>query len=107
MATDTAKIAAQEVEHSELVDMKRTKKDKKDGGAVCSSPMNGEDYPYGLALSLDDAELSKLGMKKLPEVGDEVKIVARAKVTSVNQSASENGGDSRSVRYQITRIKIG
>ena len=106
MAKTTADIAADEVEQSELVDMKRTKKDKKSENEA-APPTGEDDYPYGLSLSVDDDELTKLGIKTLPGVGDEVKITARAKVRSVSQNAREGDEDSRSVSYQITRLKIG
>ena len=105
MAKTTADIAADEVDQSELVDMKRSKKDKKETGELCAPSMD-EDYPYGLALSMDNDELTKLGITTLPGVGDVVKITAKAKVMSVNQSAREGDDDSQSVRFQITRLKV-
>ncbi len=82
-----------------LVDLKRTKADKK-AETTGASPV-ADDYSYGLQLNLDRKELDKLGIKTMPEVGDEYHIHAIGKVTSVNQSAREDN-EYRSVGVQLT-----
>lgn len=89
-----------------IVSMKRTAAEKKamealyKEGPVSSS----EDYGYGLQLSLGKSELNKLGIKDLPEVGDEFHIYAVARVTSVSAQMSEKMADTRSVNLQITEM---
>ncbi len=66
-----------------------------------------EQYPYGLRLHLDTEQLSALGIDKLPDVGTEVTISAKGKVTSVNQGASEhNKKVFRNVGIQITDLGL-
>lgn len=89
-----------------LVDMAMTKADMEEERSGCVNPSGQPDpYPWGLAISLESRELKKLGIKDLPQVGGEVHFVAVAKVTSVNQSASEDREESR-VGLQITMMQI-
>lgn len=62
-------------------------------------------YPWGLALNLDEQSLEKLGVGKLPDVGDEWYIVACCKVTSVSSNEHESG-KYRSVGLQITKMGL-
>lgn len=89
-----------------MVSMERTKAEKKkaeerfkDGPTLA-----GPDYPWGLCLNLGKAEIEKLGIKDLPEVGDEFHIYAVAKVTRVSQSATDKGDESKGVELQITHM---
>jgi hypothetical protein len=67
-----------------------------------------EEYPYGLRLHLDTEQLAQLGIDKLPDVGAEVTITARGKITSVNQGASEHDKKVfRNVGIQITDLSLG
>lgn len=86
-----------------MVDMKMSKADQKSDQAALTSPASNP-YPYGLNIHLDKDELAKLGFSELSEVGQEFYIMALGKVTSVNQSASEGGGDSSSMSIQITEM---
>lgn len=95
-----------------LVSMKRSVKDKrKDMGSCAPIECIAPDYPWGLVLRLESDELDKLGLKELPKVGTEMPMSITVRVTSVSQSASDNGGkktdEERSVSLQITAIGIG
>lgn len=46
----------------ELVDIKRTKADKKAEKKRWDEPYEGDDYPYGLQLHLDDETIKKMGL---------------------------------------------
>lgn len=89
-----------------LVDMAYTKAElkaeKKEMGVGCNGQPN--EYPWGLCIRLEDKELAKLGMDKLPEVGDEMTFEVRCKVTSVSQEASETRQKHRCVALQITAM---
>lgn len=89
-----------------LVDMARTEADKKASQERMEAMMDsdGPDYPWGLCLNLCNDELDKLGIKELPDVGDEFHIYAVAKVTNVHMSVGETGNDSRGVSLQITQM---
>lgn len=86
-----------------MVDMARSAKELKTTGDMAISSPSREKYPYGLSISLDSEGLKKLGIKDLPEVGDEVNIMAVARVVSTSQNASESN-DSTRVELQITQM---
>ena len=86
-----------------LTDMKRSKKDR---NPETVPSFDGDDYGYGLRIELDDTALKKLGVKKLPSVGDEYIVAGVGVVENVNQSASTNS-QHRSVAIQLQKIDIG
>jgi hypothetical protein len=63
-------------------------------------------YSYGTTLRLENAELQKLAMKKLPKIGDEYEIRAIGKVCNVYESQSEGGREDRAVQIQITHMAL-
>ena len=87
------------------VDMKQSAADQKETMGVVG-PSKREEYPYGLRIRLGEAEMKKLGMDDLPEVGDEIELDAKVKVVSTNASASESS-KNRSVELQITHMELG
>lgn len=91
-----------------LVDMAYTKAELKEEKKEMSVGYDGQPnkYPWGLNIRLEKKELDKLGIKALPEVGSEMHFMAVAKVTSVNQSASEDRDDERCVGLQITYMQL-
>lgn len=91
-----------------LISLKRSKEDKR-GDKMATAPAEAiaPDYPWGTCLHLEQDELKKLGIKKLPEVGAELEIQARVKVTRVTQSAVEGSDEEQSVSLQITDMVIG
>lgn len=91
-----------------LVDMKFTKEDKKERDKEmkeCMSMGDGE-YPYGLTLTLDNAQLKKLGIKTLPKVGSVINIESRATVISARESSREGRKGDRSIELQFREIGI-
>lgn len=95
-----------------LISMKRTEADRrKDAGEGPGIEALAPDYPYGLCIRLDGDELDKLGMKTLPQVGTEIPITVKVKVTRVSQSAADTGNEEydemRCVELQITDMAIG
>jgi hypothetical protein len=95
---------------SKLVSMIRTAEDKRgDKMAGPAIESTAPDYPYGLCIHMDKDELDKLGITKLPEIGTEMMIEAKVKVTRVSQSAAERADGSEeytSVDFQITDIGL-
>lgn len=92
----TAKVDAHE-DAERFVSLKRAKGDRK---ATPVAP-GGDDYPWGLRLSLDAGTLDKLGLTKLPKVGATLRLECKAKVVAVSQNASE-AQTQKSVELQIT-----
>jgi hypothetical protein len=88
-----------------LTDLKITKTEAKSEAKkyAIAGPGDGERYSYGTRLTLDDAELKKLGIKELPAVGTVLMFEAKAKVISSRQSATESS-DNRSIELQITHM---
>ena len=89
---------------SPLVDMKYTKAEQKEEKREIAAP-SPQEYPWGLAIRLEDEELTKLGVKTMPGVGDEIHLMAIAKVTGVNQSATAKDSDC-CVSLQITMLQV-
>jgi hypothetical protein len=86
---------------------KKSKKSKKsDMNAVPAGPV--DEYPYGLSLDLNTETMKKLGIKKLPTVGEKYSIKAEAKVRSISEHSSESDGGkpSRSLCLQITKMAV-
>lgn len=69
-------------------------------------PYEADPYPWGLCLHLEKEQLDKLGLSKLPAVGDEIRLVGIAKVTGVNHSAREGQDENCSVALQITSMQV-
>lgn len=89
----------------ELKSMKLPPSEKEPEPETAIAPR--EDYPWGLRLHLDAQQLEQLGIKDLPDVGLEVQLVAKAKVTSVNMGASEGTKKvHKSVSLQITDLGL-
>lgn len=88
-----------------LVDMAYTKAEMKEERAE-TMVGHPEPYPWGLCIRLEKAQLDKLGIKSLPEVGSEMHLVAIAKVTSVNQSARQGQDEESCVGLQITMMQV-
>lgn len=68
-------------------------------------PMSGDDYPYGLRVSLDEDAMKKLGITKLPKTGSYVTLVAECCVqsTSVND---RDGKEERRMELQIEKLEV-
>lgn len=93
---------------TKLIDMAYTKAElKEEKSEMCCGP-DGQPapYPWGLCIRLEKKELDKLGMKQLPDIGEEFHFMAVAKVTSVNQSAREGQDEETSVGLQITMMQV-
>lgn len=88
-----------------LVDLKRTKADKK-SDAKSAPSIGGEDYPYGTRVRLGDEELNKLGIDELPQVGDGVHVHGHGHVTSVSEDHHEGGKKRRHVEIQLKHMAV-
>lgn len=63
-------------------------------------------YPYGTCLDLNDDTLKKLGITKMPAIGEEVAITAIAKVTRLSMEEEEQGGAEMYLSLQITQMEV-
>lgn len=92
-----------------MTDMKRTKADKKarekryDNMSVGGG---GDDYHHGLNVSLGHEELSKLGINKMPTVGDKLHLHAHAHVKSVSEDHRDGGKKERRVELELRKMQI-
>lgn len=97
---------------TKLVDMKITKAERKAKEERYSKPMSmdGDVYPYGLKIRLDDAAIDKLGLKVLPKTGKKVRVVCECTVesTSDRKTIHTAGGDNRdrSIELQIEKLAL-
>jgi len=89
-----------------MVSMARTPQEKEEAVNLSLPTLaSAPDYPYGLSISLGDAELAKLGF----EIGDlaiddMVHLHCMAVVTSTSHNAVSGGPDCCRVELQITHI---
>lgn len=67
---------------------------------------SGDQYPYGLQLSLDDDSLEKLGFSEPPQVGTSITICAKCKVTRAASSETMDGEPEFSSAWQITEMDV-
>lgn len=87
-----------------MIDMKNTVKTK-DSSMV--SPVEQDEYPYGLRISLDNDSLKKLGITELPAFDSEHKLAAMVRVVGVNMSENAGEGEPyRSVALQIEQLAL-
>lgn len=88
-----------------LVDLKRSKAEKKRD--EMPGKIGGDDYPYGLRVNLDHESLQKLGIDKLPAVGEKLHLHAHAHVVSAEERSTEGGKKHRSVGLELRKMQIG
>jgi hypothetical protein len=84
--------------------MKMSKEEAKEQ----SSPSTADTprYPYGLEIRLDDDAIEKLGLGDGLNVGDEVMITAKAKVTGKSGYETLVGDAENSIDLQITDMDV-
>jgi hypothetical protein len=88
----------------QLIDMKNTVKTK-DSSLV--SPIEQDEYPYGLRISLNNDTLKKLGITELPAIDSEHKLVALVCVVGMSQHESQGEHEPyRSVELQIEQMTL-
>lgn len=90
-----------------MKDMKRTKAEKKGEGTLKAPSMTQDDYPYGLRVRLEHESLNKLGMSKLPKVGDKLHLHAHAHVVSTEERSGEDGKKRRHVEVELRKMDLG
>lgn len=86
--------------------MAESRKEREKTSPKLHSEGKGPHYPYGLEVSLEHEQLNKLGMDKLPKVGDKLHLHAHAHVTHVSEHSEEGGKKRRSVRLQLRKMHI-
>lgn len=89
-----------------LVSVKLTAADKKAQKDKWSEPYEGDDFPYGLTIDLDDRMVRKLGLnlKDFP-LDAKVEVTATAYVKSTSEN-KRNGKEERSMCLQIEALEV-
>lgn len=91
---------------SKLIDMEMDDEDQLD--CCCPMPVSERArYPYGLRISMGNADLEKLGLDPAKmDIGDMLDMRVFAVVTdiSANESRSSKDGKSWRIEYQIEKI---
>lgn len=91
-----------------LVSLKRTAAEKKKEKDRYNTaiPSSGDDYGYGLCISLDKSALEKLGLKPSSfDVGDAVSFEGRGVIRALRQDKSSSY-DSSNVEIQVQSIGV-
>lgn len=63
-------------------------------------------YPWGLRIELNDESMKKLGMEKLPDVGEKMMLRANVVVERVSQNDTKEG-KRQDMSLQITEMELG
>lgn len=84
--------------------MKLSEMDKKEM-AQPKSVLDRESYPYGLCLHIDDEMYKRLEIKKVPGIGQEFMILAKASVKEVRKEMNGQP-DEIYMTLQITDMDI-
>lgn len=63
-------------------------------------------YPWGLAITLDDEALKKLGITKLPEIDQVMEIRCIAQVVGLHSRKESDEENDSYVNLQITDMEI-
>jgi hypothetical protein len=73
--------------------------------SLCMDP---PDYPYGLKINLDPASVAKLGIAKLPEIGQVLLLTARVEVCARSECKDDDDESSvdRTLSIQITDMGL-
>ncbi len=85
-----------------LTNMRRSKKERKSAEVATDEQPT---IPWGLSITLDDESLSKLGIKKLPDVGDRMVVAAIGVVNRVSQSDSKRN-KNRDVSIDLEKLDV-
>lgn len=90
-----------------LTSMKRTKKERTaDEATVAPVAYEEDDYPYGLEIRLEKAELTKLGIDiDSLSIGGTVDMECAAETTQLRETANRNN-EQASASFQITDMAI-
>lgn len=89
---------------AKLISLKLDKKESKKESPEARE-IEGPRYPYGTSLYLDEVAMEKLGIAEMPEVGEECRIVATAKVTGTS-SREYDGGSHKTLDIQLTEMSV-
>jgi len=89
-----------------MIDLKLSKKDKKDKEDLTQVPMV-EEYPYGTRLHFEDETIKKIPALQDIKAGTMVNIKAVGKVLEVRVTDKEKGKNYESVQIQLQKIEIG
>lgn len=84
-----------------MINLKITRKSDDEKEPQIAVSDNADGYPWGTRINLEQDTLDKLGIKRLPNVGDELMIEAKVRVISVRES-----DNSKSVELQITDMDL-
>lgn len=87
-----------------LVDLALSQEEKHETDMPLVSP-GGENYPWGLRLTLTEVELEKLGMSGDCEVGDMLDIRCFATVCSIAKSDGPTGPTCR-IELQVEKMMV-
>ena len=90
-----------------MKDISLTAAEAKENMIGCASidSADAPKYPWGTSLDLDDDTLTKLGITKLPDVGEELALTAVVKVTRISAN-EDQGGTRQCLGLQITSMEL-
>lgn len=90
---------------ADLANMKMSPKEAKEWAQPTAA--DAPEYPYGLAISLCEEDMAKLGMKDMPPTGTKMTLQAVVVVTSTSVYDTQGEGQERRLELQITDMALG
>jgi hypothetical protein len=91
-----------------LTDMKLKPRKEEDYSKPASTIVADEPkYPWGLQVRLENEQLDKLGLDKMPAVGSTMLLTARVEVCETGEYQAQKGGaERRNITLQITDLGL-
>lgn len=88
-----------------LISLARTKSEVKENMPLAAT-LDAPKYPYGTSLDFDNALISKFETLQTAEVGDEVTVIAKGKITRKSENEEMDGDKRKNVDIQLTSMDI-
>ena len=92
-----------------MVDLKLSKAELKKRNSSHCEPALAEDkvrYPYGFSMTFNKREVDMLPALKAAAAGEEILIVAKAKVTEIHTNEKEGDKSTKRVEVQLQKIAV-
>ena len=93
-----------------MVDLKLSKAELKKRNAPCgeiaSDSSDKVRYPYGFSMTFNKREVEMLPALKAAAAGEEILIMAKAKVTEIHTNEKEGDKSTKRVEVQLQKIAV-
>ena len=88
-----------------MIDLKLSKKKKKELNGEVPTVSFDQEYPWGTSLTFEDEQLKKLNLSKV-EAGDSISLSAIGKIVNISVYEKDKEKGRKSVEIQLQKIEI-